>query len=183
MSFHENASCSLPMVSGAEGNTAGLSYASWGESIMLWMLFILLILLGEQAILFPKIWPLTEPWREQRANASPFEEDINILAWMSAPCPAEGQEEDGGSRRRNLCLRHGASSRRQSVAVMQRTPEAPLSLFSGPCREVATAYWGQAGDSCSAPGAAGTSRGPAAQRGEKMAREAAWAVLSHPGKP
>lgn len=64
------------------------------------------------------------------------------------------------------------STRRESVAVMRRAPEAPLPLCPGPCREAATAYWGQTGGSCDAPGAAGTPRGPAASRGEEMAREA-----------
>lgn len=54
------------MVSGAEGNNAGLSYASWGESIMLWMPFILL---GEEATLLPKTWPLTTFWRTGGANS------------------------------------------------------------------------------------------------------------------
>ena len=137
---------------------------------------------GWEATLFPKTWPLTEPWRAQGANTPPLE-DMCIFAQLSAPCPAEGQEEDGGSRGRNLCPRDGGSSKRESVALMQRAPEAPLPLFSGPCREATMVYWGQAGGSRRAPHAVGAPRSPAARRGEKMAREAAWAVLSHPGKP
>lgn len=107
-----------------------------------WMLFMLL---GEETTLLPKTWPLTEPWRTREANAPPFEEDMCIFAQLSAPCPAEGREEDGGSRGRNLCRRDGMSTRRESVAVMRRAPEAPLPLSPGPCREAATAYWGQTG--------------------------------------
>lgn len=56
ISLQENDSCSLPMVSGAEGNGAGLSDVSWGDSIMLWMLFTLL---GEETTFLPKTMCLT----------------------------------------------------------------------------------------------------------------------------
>lgn len=45
---------------------------------------------------------------------------------------AQLRGEDGGSSRRNLYQRHCARSRRTSVAVTQRAPEAPLPLLRRP---------------------------------------------------
>lgn len=45
---------------------------------------------------------------------------------------AQLREEDGGSSRRNLCLRPSANSRRTLMAVTQRAPEASLPLLLRP---------------------------------------------------
>lgn len=84
------------------------------------------------------------------------------------------REEDGGSRGRNLCLRHSATSRRKSVAVTQRAPEAPLPLLLRPKQR------GDHGIVVAGRGAAAmpwccvfTPRDPASQRGEELATAAA----------
>lgn len=89
---------------------------------MPWMLFVLF---GEEVTLLPKTCPLAALQRIQGASAlgHPFRRTCASLpSW----------EEDGGSGRRNLCLRHSANSRRISVAVTQRAPETPLPVLLRP---------------------------------------------------
>lgn len=150
------------------------------------MLWMLLIFLGEESHPPPQNMAsdnIPEGMGDQRSGSVPLRRThASLPSWVLL---AQPREEDGGSRGRNLCPRDGENSGRESVAVMQRTPAAPLPLFSGPCREAAMAYWGQTGGggSCDASGAVGTPRSAAAQRHEEPARAAAWAVPSHPGKP